>query len=197
MKNLKVMMMALTMSLVSLMSFGQLHIDDFYADKAQNIIYSEVYEFDSLSQEDIQMRVKNWAGTQFVNMKEVLVGETKEQLVFNYITESFYIKLLGMPEYKTWYIRMVVQMKDNKIKVSLFDDGNAFWPGTYSRGISTPATSARSIKFSAYFKTRGKKEGLALKMCQDGLINIKNSCEITTKNLIKSLNTDIIIDSGW
>jgi hypothetical protein len=197
MKVIKLMMMTLMMCLMTIVSFGQLHIDSFYMDKTQNLIYSEVQEFDSLSQEQLNIKVKNWAGTKFVNMKEVLVSETKEQLVFNYITETFYIKTLGMAQYKTWYIRMVVQIKDNKIKVSLFDDGNGFWAGSYSGGVSVPSVSARTYRFYQYFRIRGKKQGLALKMYQDGLINIKNNCEITTKNLIKSLNTDIIIDSGW
>lgn len=195
MKNLKVMMMTLMMCLMTIVSFGQLHIDSFYMDKTQNLIYSEIQEFDSLSQEQINTKVKNWAGTKFVNMKEVLVSETKEQLVFNYITETFYIKTLGMSQYKTWYIRMVIQIKDNKIKVSLFDDGNGFWAGSYSGGVSVPSVQARRYRFSDYFG----KEGTCRKMYNGGLENIKESCMSTTKSLIKSLteNTKNQTDNDW
>lgn len=195
MKKVKVMMMTLLMCLMTMSSFGQLHIDSFYIDKTQNLIYSEIQEFDSLSQEQLNTKVKNWAGTNFVNMKEVLVSETKEQLVFNYITNDFYIKILGMSQYKSWYIRMVIQIKDNKIKVSLFDDGNAFWPGSYNGGATVPSVQARKYRFSLYFS----KKGTSIKMYKSGLENIKESCISTTKNLIKSLteNTNNQIDNDW
>lgn len=199
MKKVKVMMMTLMMCLMTMTSFAQMHIDSFYMDKTQNLIYSEIQEFDSLSQEQLNIKVKNWAGTNFVNMKEILVSETNEQLVFNYIDETFYIKTLGRPTYKTWYIRMVVQIKDNKIKVSLFDDGNGFWAGSYSGGVSVPATQARTYRFSDYFHKKGSKEGTCGKMVNDGLENIKESCISTTKSLNKSLaeNTNNQTDNDW
>jgi hypothetical protein len=128
-------------------------------------------------------------------MKEVLVSETKEQLVFNYITESFFIRSLGINTYKSWYIRMVVQIKDNKIKISLYDDGNAFWAGSYSGGVSVPSTPARKYRFSDYF---GKK-GTCMKMYTGGLEDVRKSCINTSESLINSIKstTSVNTDGDW
>ena len=171
--------------------FSQLHVDSLYDNKNELLIYSVVQEFDSLSQDMINIKVKNWAGTNFVNMKEVLVSETKEQLVFNYITESFYIRALGMNTYKSWYIRMVVQIKDNKIKISLYDDGNAFWPGSYSGGVSIPSTSARKYKFYDYFG----KDNTCKKNYNGGLNDVRQSCLKTASNLVNAIKSTTTIES--
>lgn len=194
MKKVQLIAMMLFM-MVTTISFGQLHIDSLYDNKDELLIYSVVEEFDSLSQDVINTKVKNWAGTKFVNMKEVLVSETQEQLVFNYITESFFIRSLGMNTYKSWYIRMVVQIKDNKIKISLYDDGNAFWVGSYSGGVSVPSTPARKYRFSDYF---GKK-GTCMKMYNGGLEDVRKSCINTAQSLIKSIksSTTITTEGDW
>jgi len=179
----KLTFLTLMMCLITATSFGQMHIDSFYVDKTQNLIYSEIKELDSLTQEQISIKVKNWGGTKFVNMNEVLVSETKEQLVFNYITETFYVKTLGMSQYKTWYLRMIVQIKDNKIKISVFDDGNAFWVGSYSGGVTIPSVRARLYKFSDYFGNKGT----CMKMYNGGLENVKKTCINTTKDLINKI----------
>jgi hypothetical protein len=94
----------------------------------------------------------NWGSTHFVNLKEVLVGETEDQLVFNYITNDFYLKTMGMVTQVSWYVRMVTQVKDGRIRVQLYDDGNAYKPGSYSGGVSTPAMQSRTYHLSYYFK---------------------------------------------
>lgn len=173
-------------------SFGQLHIDSFYENKDELLIYSVVEDFDSISQEDIGIRVKNWGGTHFVNMKEVLVSETKDQLVFNYITDSFYIRTLGMDSPKSWYIRMVIKIKDNKIKISLYDDGNTFTSGSYGGGISLPSTPARKYRFKDYFN----KKGTTQKMYVGGLESIRNSCISTSEDIINSIKYSSDVDSN-
>lgn len=190
MKNFKFITTMLFVMLTTV-SFSQLHIDSLYENKDELLIYSVVGEFDSLSQDVINTKVKNWAGTNFVNMKEVLVSETKDQLVFNYITESFFIRSLGMNTHRSWYIRMVVQIKDNKIKISLYDDGNSFWAGSYSGGVSVPSTPARKYRFSDYF---GKK-GTCMKMYNEGLEAAKLSCVNTANRLINSIKSSTQTDS--
>jgi hypothetical protein len=195
MKNLKVMVMTLVMCLVTATSFGQMLIDSFYNDKNQYLIYSVVEEFDSMSQEQLSIKVKNWAGTKFNNMNEVLVSETKEQLVFNYITKSFYIKSLGMITTYGWYIRMVVQVKDNKIKISLFDDGNSYWAGSYAGGYSYPSTSARRYKFYDYFT----KDDTCRKMYNNGMENTRQNCLSIANDLALSIRTKNIktLSDNW
>jgi len=189
----KTLLMITLMMSLCFNSFSQFHIDSFYVNKTEFLMYSVVQEFDSLSQDQLNIKIKNWAGTNFTNMKEVLVSETKEQLVFNYITESFYIKTLGMATYKNWYIRMVVQIKDNKIKISIYDDGNCFWPGSYSGGVSVPSVSARTYKFQDYF---GKK-GTCMKMYNGGLENVHNSCIKFSNNLINTIKNQTKVQSDF
>lgn len=162
---------------------SQLNLSDFYEEPGSLLIYSEVHEFENISHDDINTRVKNWAGTNFVNMREVLVSETKDQMVFNYITSSFFIKILGMPNSYKWYVRLVVQTKENKVRLLFYDDGNAFWPGTYTRignsFSSTPSVPARRYRLRDYFK----KDGTSRKTHEEGLTNFKTHCVSSSKSV--------------
>lgn len=179
--------------LLTFQSFSQqMLIDTFYVDKNELLIHSQKETFDSLTMDKLNIRVKNWAGNNFRSMKDVLVSETPEQLVFNYITDAFYIKSLGMKTYCKWYIRMVVQIKDGKIRVLMYDGGNAFWPGSYSSGVSTPSTPAGRYRFSDYFD----KDGSSRKMYQGGFNDIKTHCKATTNDLIKSINSDTKVNKN-
>jgi len=171
--------------LLSTAVHSQYHIDSLYQNKDNNLLYSVVQDYDSVSLDVLNTKVKNWAGTAFVNLSEVLVGETKEQIVLRFITDDFYIKMLGMPTIRNWYIRVVIQMKDNKLKISFYDDGNAFWPGSYTGTTTVPAVQAGKYHFSEY---AFKKEGVASKMCNEGIGNIKPVCI----NMANGLNLSII-----
>lgn len=126
-----------------LKTVGILHIDSVYQDKTTYLLFSKVIQMDSLSQSEIRERVKNWAGRSFVNMEEVLVSETESQLVFNYI-ENYSTKLASMQE----YTRMIVQIKDNRLKVSFYDDGNVFISGSGS----APSVPSRTQFIKDYFR---------------------------------------------
>jgi len=78
----------LTLTAFSFSSFGQMHVDTFYQNKSEYLIYSIVQEFDSMPQDVLNTKIKNWGGTHFVNLSQVLVGETKEQFVFNYLNSN-------------------------------------------------------------------------------------------------------------
>jgi len=95
-----------------------------YKDKATFLIYTEVIPYDSIKQSTLIQKTKNWASTAFANLKEVLVSETDDQLVLNYVTSAYYVKVLDSKSPFNWYVRMVIQIKDGKIKVSFFDDEN-------------------------------------------------------------------------
>jgi hypothetical protein len=159
----------------SLLVNGSLNIDSFYQKKDDFIIVSGIHSFDSISKNDLIKKVKHWGGTKFVNLKEVLVSETEDQLVFNYITNSFYVqnKVLGKI-YKqpiAWYIRLVVQFKENRIRCIFYDDGNVSMPPSeYGPGLS-----ARTYRIQNYFK---EKDGVMVesnKMFINGLLSIRNS----------------------
>jgi hypothetical protein len=109
---------------------------------------------------ELQKHTKNWAATAFVNLKEVLVGETEDQLTFVYINDAFYVKSWGTVVKVSWYIRLVVQTKNGKAKVSFYDDGN----------VMMTNASARSIHLSQYFPG-GKQQ----KPYSEGLWNLRES----------------------
>jgi len=179
---MKKLLLLLSLFVVSSLSFGQIHVDKFYENKDELLIYSVVQEFDSISIDDLNIKVKNWASTNFVNMKEVLISETKEQLVFVYITESLFRYYLGIQKFiNPWYLRMVVQIKDDKIKISIYDDGNCFWvvDGTH--------VAARTHRvYDMVFK----KDGFSRKTYDEGIINLRNCCISTSDNLIKSIKSN-------
>jgi len=191
----KLLLGALLLLSTSLFSQSFYHIDSLYQDKTNYLIYNTLESIDSLTQDQLITKIKNWGGTNFVNMSEVLVSETKEQLVFNYITSSFYIKILGMKNYLDWYIRLVVQVRDQKIKVSFYDDGNAFRPGTYAGNTYIKAVPARQNKFEDYFK----KDGTIGKANGEGLKNTRTSCILKADDLINSIKSNTIYktDKDW
>jgi hypothetical protein len=175
MKNLKLIIVTLILSLTSIFSNAQMHVDSFYLDKSEFLIYNVIEVLDSMSQEQIGIKTKNWAGINFVNMKEVLVSETKEQLVFNYTTK-YSIKGIGQDIIFNHYIRMIIQIKDNKIKISMYDGGNA-----------SPQNSSKLINLFG-------KDGTCRKMYIDCLESVKNSCINTANDLIKSLKSNTVKD---
>jgi hypothetical protein len=128
--------------------------DSIFQNFDEKLIHSEVVIIDSVSQAELIRRAKNWGGTAFVNLKEVLVAETENQLVFNYISSNSG----GMVTSKE-YIRLVVQFKDGRIKASFYDDGNVYTPSTqYSAAV--PART--------YYYTNAYKEPETT-LCEKGL----------------------------
>lgn len=126
-----------------------------YEDFNLGLFVSKVVEIPSKTQKELVVQFKNWASTSFVNLKEVTVSETESQIVLNYITKTnSYFKTLGMktPLDRSWYVRMVVQFKDGKIRAQFFDDGNTFVAGTYSQYGSVPATQARTVFIKSFNK---------------------------------------------
>ena len=138
---MKKVLLGLTLVLGTLVSNGQdeviRNLKDF--EKAGEGLYiSKVIEIPNKTQKELQTQFKNWASTSFVNLREVMVSETDNQIVLNYITKTpNYLKTLGMkmPIDYSWYIRLVAQFKDGKVRVQFYDDGNAFKPGEYSSFI--------------------------------------------------------------
>lgn len=119
-----------------------------YEDDASGLFISKVVEVKDKSQKDLATQFKNWASTSFVNLREVMVSETENQIVLNYkIDAGSYIKTMGMkiPMSYGWYVRMVVQFKDGKARAQFYDDGNVYKPGEYSQYGSVPATESRTI----------------------------------------------------
>lgn len=151
-------------------SFGQLPIDSLFQNKEEKLLLEKVVTFDSLSVTDLYIKIREWSGKEFKNEDKVLVSNTPTQLIFRYVSTSFYIKgLLGEPLIQNRFIKMVINIKTNKIKISIFDDGD----GVYN----TPLSS--NVLF---------KNNTARKMYNDGLINLKKSVINISNDLVRNIN---------
>jgi hypothetical protein len=160
---------------------GNLHIDSFYKDKSSFLIFSEIAQFDSLDVPTLLKITKNWASIQFVNLKEVMVAETEDQIVLNYISDAYYTKQLGSKFPQNWYIRFVIQFKNGKMKCSYYDDGNvSVLPSKYDGGYP-----ARKYHFSIGF---GENPPVAKRSTKDGLLNLHQKIEDNFESLKNSIS---------
>jgi hypothetical protein len=161
---------------------GKLNIDSLYQNKEELLLHSGVLEFEGLTKEQLKTKVKNWGATNFVNLKEVLISETDDQIVLNYIDKSMFMRVLGSNSPYHWYIRLVIQFKDGKIRCLFYDDGNTFQPSSqYAQSINS-----RTYKLSIYFKeTDGIK--YAQKSMTNGMVALKESTIRSQQSLKESI----------
>ena len=150
---MKKILLVLTLTLGTLVSNSQdeviRNLKDF--EKAGEGLYiSKVIEIPNKTQKELQTQFKNWASTSFVNLREVMVSETDNQIVLNYITKTpNYLKILGLntPFNYDWYVWLVAQFKDGKVRIQFYDDGNVYRPierggaGGTNQFSATPARS--------------------------------------------------------
>lgn len=118
-----------------------------WEDINSKLYLSKVIEFEGKSQKDLIVLYKNWASVAFVNLKEVLVGETESQIVIRYILNtSANYKIMGMKGTSgfDWYVRLIAQFKEGKVKVSFYDEGNVPTSSTSINGIIVPGSPSGS-----------------------------------------------------
>lgn len=124
-----------------------------YEDLSSKLYTSKVIEFNGKSKKELQNTFKNWAATAFNNLREVMVSETENQIVLVYIIEVPVVqKLVGIKVTDIWplYVRFVAEFKDDKIRVSLYDDGNslyAYFPprSVYISNYNTPPKNKKEL----------------------------------------------------
>lgn len=152
----------------SLLVDGKLNVDSLYQNKDELIIHSGILEFEGLTKEQLKTKFKNWGATKFVSLKEILVSETDDQIVLNYIDKNMYMKTMGIKIDYDWYIRLVIQFKDGKVRCQYFDDGNVYVPS--SNG--SVAISSRSNNLINYFK---ESDGIknSMKLFTLGMVAVK------------------------
>jgi len=183
-KNLRMKkLLMLVMLLITSMSFSQLTIDEFYEDKEVFLIHNIVKDFDSISQYELIHRIKDWGRSQFISFGEVLVSETDNQLIFNYMTKSFVEKKWRKTIIKSWYIKMAIDVADNKISISLYDDGNSYWEDLTSTYKNVVSTSSNTYKFKYYFL----EDGITDKKYFKGISDVKGECIKISNSLIEDI----------
>jgi hypothetical protein len=165
----------------SLLVNGKLPLDSLYENKDEYLIISKVLEFEGLKKDELKTKVKNWGAIKFVNLKEVLVSETDDQIVLNYIESSFFITM-GKKRFKSdFYIRLVIQFKDGKIRCQYIEDGTndkiAFWIPPYD----VRPTERGTYHLKQFFE---EENGImySKKMITLGLLSFK-------ENIISNLNS--------
>ena len=177
----------------SLLVNDLLPIDSLFENKDENLILSKVMVFEGLKKDELKTKVKNWGSTKFVNLKEVLLSETDDQMVFNYIDNSFFINgNFGLVFGMSWYIRMVVQFKDEKIRCSYYDDGNVYVPPTQM----TPSISRGTNHLKLYFK---EDNGVmsSTKRTTKGLVKLKESIISNINSLNESILKKDNVSKDW
>jgi len=115
------------------------HVNEIYDDVNSLTVIDTVFEVDSTTTKELKNRFNNWGGTNYRNYKNVKTSETVNQVVIDYITNSFGV--LDM------YVRITASFKDNKVRLQVTDMGNVY-KYIASPGVSIPA---RLYNVKSYF----------------------------------------------
>lgn len=150
-----------------------------YLDESTYLVSQKVIEFDSITAEELMIRFENWGGQNFRNYEKVRTSKTESQITLNYITSTFNTAL-------DFYINLVVEFKDNKIRVQIFDDGNVYKPGSYSGSVYTAGISSRTYHLKSYFI-----DGTIIYKPKPGMLNFNE------KNAQGSLKYKAAIDATF
>lgn len=180
MKKLMMMVCLLLLNSFVFAQKNQVHIDSIMENQQQNLIHSYVMTLDSnFNIDDIKERIDNWAAVNFVDSRAVGISETRNQIVYVYST-NFYHKVFGIRGPTPWYIRLVIQFKDNKIRFLFFDDGNVYIPGSYVGRTYIPATQARSryLRIDCFYDFHWSRP-----MYKEALVALKTNIKTDCYNL--------------
>lgn len=150
-----------------------------YQDPEKYLVSQRVLEFDSIDKTELMSRFENWAGQNFRNYDKVRTSKTDNQITLNYITSSFITVL-------DFYLNMVVEFKDDKIRVQIFDDGNVYKAGYYSGSTYIPGTSARLYHVKSYFT-----DGMLIYKTKPGVLNVNERNATGSLNYKTSINSTI------
>lgn len=176
-------------------------LNQIYQDASTYLVSQRVLEFDSVSANELMIRFENWAGQNFRNYDKVRTSKTESQITLNYITSSFNSSL-------DFYLNMVIEFKDNKIRVQIFDDANVYKPGSYSGTTYIAGIASRTYHIKSYFS-----DGMIVYKTKPGMLNIhernatgslvyKASIDATLEEIYTVMKTATVtpgakVDDGW
>jgi hypothetical protein len=164
--------------------------DSVFQNFNENLFVSKVIIIDSSSQVDLIKKVKNWGALNFVNFKEVLVSETDNLLVLNYISS-----IPNGVTTSSYYTKLTIQFKDGKVKVSFYDDGNVYYPASQYGS----AVQARTFYVSNSF--RNAEQLICDKGAQKNAFKViegyKTSINKTLINLENTLKNNSILKDDF
>jgi hypothetical protein len=148
----------------------------------EGLIEEKIFEYQNKSINDLKGLIKNWGGSNFRSFKDVLVNETDNQLVIRYIIND------GK------YLRVLMDLKDNKLRIRLYDDGlthfNLFFNGMGLFGNKNKETCCSNGKGEI---KKDQKEGM------DYLISIYTPIISTSKSINEYIlkNSDSKKSDNW
>ena len=154
----------------SLNCFAQTTIDEFYENKDKYLIQSSIHEFQFLTNGFIMKEVKDWANQNHYDIDHNININGTDFMVFTYTIKE---KILS------WYIKMEIQIKDDKIRLLVFDDMNSYC-------VLVNPIKSKTFYMSIYFN---KIDGSVKKMHKEHVINIKQKYELISNSLVDHLNS--------
>ncbi len=171
-------------------------IEHFYENQDELLIKSLVIDFDSLSTEAVSEQVKSWLQGRFNDYNEILTGETTAQISLRFLLPYSYNGVMGIYTQDSYYIRMIIQFKQGKARVLIYDGGNRYYPGTHN----SPTVAAGTWNFSQFFKD-GKVDGTkGVKMNYNRVLAFGSAASLFCKELIDIPNADMrnaTINQDW
>jgi hypothetical protein len=132
-----------------------------YKDIKEKMYISSVVEVEGKMKKDLMNAFKNWGGTTFNNLKEVMVSETDDQIVLVYITSiprTTKVLLTTNTAILKQYVRMIGEFKDGKVRLSFYDDGNVAVLPSYYGNVLIPGSPARSYYMADLYNNLIKYE---------------------------------------
>jgi len=121
-----------------------LYLQSIFQNSSTNLVSERILKFDSIKLVDLMTKFENWGGQNFVNYNEVKTGKTNEQITLTYITSTVVIV--------KFHVNLVIEFKDNKVRVRAYDYGNAFKPAEYIGVTLIPSVPSKSIYLKNYFE---------------------------------------------
>ena len=85
---------------------------------------------------------------QYINILSNINYYFVDQLLCFLIDKSYFYKVGKMNVNNEWYVRLVIQFKDGKIRCQYFEDGNVFIPSQYG----VPSVESRIYHFKQFFE---------------------------------------------
>lgn len=157
-----------------------LHIKDIYSNTSNYLVLEKIINVDSTSKQELMNRFENWGGSNFRDYSNVRTSKTDDQITLLYIVEASGCKM---------YVILKAEFKENKVRVSIFDDGNVAVPSSNVSGVYNPGISGRSFKIASYFD-----ENILIYKVNGGAFNIntqraKNA--ISFRKSIENTSTEI------
>jgi hypothetical protein len=172
-------------------------VDSIYENSEELLLSTSIIEFDSnQSVQDLKAKFKNWSGIRFRNLSEVLVSETDNQIVLNYIDNYIWDAGFGGNIKVGNYYKLIAQFKTGKMRIVIYDDGNTFIPSN----SGAPSVAAHSTHYRNYFrnKTEFKNKGMNKVVYRRirGYIDLNRSFLKTMEQELKK-PTEKILTDDW